>query len=192
MKLKLAIFDMDGTLFDTRKAVYEAYKTVVKQMGKTFSMEEKVFYKKCFGKRYRYFLPNEFNLLPEEAEEVYRLKTELYPRFLSDKSSKNEVLFDILQAMSKQYYIAMVTTASKKNVRDILTYFDCNKFFDLILTAEDVVKGKPNAESNLKAMKFFSVESKNTVIFKDMEECLLAAEGIGAAVFKVEAFGRGE
>lgn len=41
-------------------------------------------------------------------------------------------------------------------------------------------------------MKFFSVESKNTVIFKDMEECLLAAEGIGAAVFKVEAFGRGE
>lgn len=187
MKSKLAIFDMDGTLFDTRPVNYLSYKKAIESIGKEFTMAPEQFNSECYGKSYRNFLPF-FHLSEEEIEEVHERKLKLYPKMLKEGTRKNSTLFDVLQAISKQYYIALVTTASRKNVIELLEYYACEECFDLILTSEDVIRKKPNAEGYLKAMNYFKVKPEDAMIFEDTEECVKSAMTTGATVYKVELF----
>lgn len=50
MKNKLAIFDMDGTLFDTKDVNYRAYKFAIEQCG--FCINHKVIFDYLFKSSY--------------------------------------------------------------------------------------------------------------------------------------------
>ena len=78
MKNKLAIFDMDGTLFDTKEANFIAYKTVLEDYD--YNLEYEYFIKNCFGKHYKDFL----NGIVDEKlfEEVHSKKKKLYKDYL--------------------------------------------------------------------------------------------------------------
>ena len=55
MKNKLAIFDLDGTLFDTCDVNFMAYKHSMKKNG--FELDYEYFCSACSGRHYKYFLP---------------------------------------------------------------------------------------------------------------------------------------
>lgn len=188
VKSKLAIFDLDGTLFDTRRVNYLSYKKAIESLEKSFPIEEEAFGRICCGRNYKDFLVNDFRLTNEQADQVHELKTRLYHGLLKEGTRKNEILFDILKSISGQYYIAVVTTASKKNGKEILEYYGCAALFDLILTSEDVENLKPNPEGYIKAMRYFSVKPENTVVFEDMEDCVRSAKKLGVSVYRVIAF----
>ena len=97
-------------------------------------------------------------------------------------------LFEIIMALRKSYYIAIVTTASRKNTMDILSYFQVETFFDLIITHEDVKNVKPNPEGFLIAMQHFQISPENTFIFEDSDIGLEAALASKASTFKVKYF----
>ena len=52
-------------------------------------------------------------------EEVHELKKKYYGDFLSE-TVENKHLFEIINAIRNEYYIVLVTTASRKNSEDIL------------------------------------------------------------------------
>ena len=188
MKNKLAIFDMDGTLFDTKAALYESYKKAAEINSKNFSVGEEFFNQNCFGKSYKEFLTQYTDWDKSTVENVHDTKIKIYPDILKKLSRKNESLFDILHGLKINYWIALVTSASKSGTMDLLNYFSCTKDFDLILTGEDVIHKKPDAEGFLKAIKYFSVTADDTLIFEDSDECIIAAKKIGVNVYKVELF----
>nr|MCR5310751.1 HAD family hydrolase [Lachnospiraceae bacterium] len=101
---------------------------------------------------------------------------------------RNEHLFNIIEGLRKDYHLAVVTTASKKNVTDILTFFGVQDLFEFIITQEDITRPKPDPEGFLKAMNHFGINPENTVIFEDADVGIEAAKRSGAAVFKVEKF----
>ncbi len=183
-KKKLAIFDLDGTLFDTNDVNYNAYKDAVAPFGAT--LERDYFVKECNGRHYKVFVPKILES-DEHLEEVHEAKKEAYNRHL-DKARENTFLFDMIEAMGSSYNIALVTTASKKNVLDILNCFNRKDCFDLILTHEDVKAPKPDPEGFLMAMKHFDAGSEDTVIFEDSDVGIEAARKTGASVFIVDKF----
>lgn len=191
MKTKLAIFDLDGTLFDTREVNYLAYKKAFYLVEKQFDVTYEEFNANCFGKNYKDFITDFFGLSLIEAEEIHEYKKKAYESFLSVGVKKNDSLFDILHALSSQYYIALVTTASRKNVNDIMECFSCRECFELMITGDDVVNKKPSIEGYQKAMDYFAIKAKDTIIFEDAEECVLSAKEMGATVYKV-VFMKGE
>ena len=82
----------------------------------------------------------------------------------------------------------MVTTASKKNVEEILKTFGRFELFDKIFTQEDFKKMKPDPECYLKAMEYFGIKPENTIIFEDSESGLKAAELSGAFYYQTFGF----
>ena len=90
--------------------------------------------------------------------------------------------------IKSRYNITLVTTASRKNVEDILNTFDKLNVFDKIFTQEDVTKMKPDPEGYLTAMKYFNVKPEDTIIFEDSEAGLAAAKLSGAFYYKVFKF----
>ena len=183
--MKLALIDMDGTLFDTRYVNFYAYNEALKEFNT--SIDEEYFCNECNGKHYKTFLPQYLNS-DEDIEKVHHLKKEAYFKFL-DKARINTHLFSIIEGLKKENYkIALCTTASKKNTYDILDYFNKREIFDLILTQEEIKNKKPNPEVFLKAMEYYNAKPEDTLIFEDAEVGIIAARETKASVFVVNKF----
>ncbi|SEP69718.1 beta-phosphoglucomutase [Lachnospiraceae bacterium RM5] len=184
MKNKLAIFDLDGTLFDTKQVNYQAYRDALGRYS--IELSEEYFFSNCFGRYYKDFLSEivKDTLL---IEKVHLVKKNIYSKML-DKSKKNIHLFNFIEAIREDYYIAIVTTASRKNTMDILEYYGYETYFDMIVTAEDVINMKPYPDGFLYVMKRFNINAENTSIFEDSPIGIEAAKDTGAAVFTVNQF----
>ncbi len=181
-KNKLALFDLDGTLFNTNDVNYYAYKEALENFGINF--EREYWYSNCIGRHYKDFLAD-MNITDEKLlRDVHQLKKQCYPKYLSH-AQENQHLFEIIKLIRPVYYVALVTTASKKNVEDILNTFGKMEAFDKIFTQEDVTKMKPDPEGYLKAMEYFNIRPEDTIIFEDSDAGLMAAKASGAFYYKV-------
>lgn len=183
-KKYLALFDLDGTLFDTGEVNYHAYKDALQEYG--ISLDREYFVTKCNGRHYTEFIPVIMGTR-EYLEPIHKAKKAAYAKNLS-KARVNTHLLEMIRVMRQTYHTAVVTTASKKNTTDILSYFNCEYLFDLIITQEDITKVKPDPEGFLKAMEHFSCDRSHTVIFEDSDVGIRAAKATGASVIIVNQF----
>lgn len=186
MKNKLAIFDLDGTLFDTSYVNYYSYKEALESY-QFFTMPNFDEYKINWnGRSYKEFLPLIIKD-KEIIEKVHDKKVELYEKNL-DKARINEHLFLILEKIHDIYFTAIVTTASKKNTYQILKHFKKESLFDYIVTKEDITKVKPDPEGFIKAINHFGISLENTIIFEDSNIGIEAARATNANVFTINKF----
>lgn len=184
MKTKLAMFDLDGTLYDTRKTNYCAYRDALKHYS--INLDYNYFSKYCNGKHYAQFLPQIMGS-SDCIDEVHNMKKVKYIEYLKE-SVENRHLFDIIKGLKDEYYIALVTTASRKNCIEILDHHNRLDEFDLIISQEDVKKKKPDPEGFFKAMNHFNIQSDDSIIFEDSDVGVKAATNSGAAVFIVRGY----
>lgn len=185
-KKKLAIFDLDGTLFDTRKVNYLSYKVPLEKYDCTLDYE--YFCNECNGRHYKEFLPIIMGEVDEQKmEDIHKIKKELYQTNL-DSAVINKHLVELAKLIKTEYYLALVTTASRKNTADILKHFSLDTLFELIVTAEEIEKTKPDPEGFIKAMQHFDISPENTMIFEDSSVGIEAARRSGASVFIINKF----
>lgn len=184
MKKFLAMFDLDGTLFDTTAVNFRAYKEALNVYG--FELDWKYFLSHCDGRHYTDFLP-EIMGGKMYLDEVHSKKKELYKNNLG-AARENIHLFNIIKLIKEKYYTAVVTTASRQNAMDILSYFHRGELFDAIITQEDTIKTKPDPEGYLLAMQRFAIKPESAIIFEDSPIGIKAAQATGASVFVVNKF----
>ena len=180
----LALFDLDGTLFNTSDVNYYAYKDALSPFG--VELDRDYFVSKCNGRHYTEFLPSIMGS-DEHIEEVHRAKKTTYVNNL-DKAKENKHLFKMIEGMKSEYHLAVVTTASRHNTLDILRYFGYEETFEYMITQEDITRVKPDPEGFLKAMQYFGIDSEHTVIFEDSDVGIQAAKATGATVMVVGKF----
>ncbi|MBR4983260.1 MAG: HAD-IA family hydrolase [Lachnospiraceae bacterium] len=177
----LALFDLDGTLFDTGDVNYYAYKEALTPFN--VELDKEYFVNKCNGRHYTEFLPQIMGTY-EHMDEVHKLKKSAYANNL-DKARVNHHLFEIIMQMKEKYHLAVVTTASRQNATDILKYYNYYDIFEFMVTQEDITRIKPDPEGFILAMNHFEIDAKNTVIFEDSEVGIQAAKATGATVFVI-------
>ena len=95
MKTRLALFDLDGTLYDTRRVNFLSYQKALEQFG--YTMDYEYFANQCNGRHYKTFLP-EIMQSETHMEEVHELKKKYYGDFLSE-TVENKHLFEIINAI---------------------------------------------------------------------------------------------
>lgn len=183
--MKLAIFDMDGTLFNTNNINYYAYKEALSKYN--VSIDYQYFCDFCNGRSYKVFIPPLVNNDIEKIEDIHKIKKNAYSKYL-DKVKVNEHLFNIIDKLKEDYKIALVTTASKKNAYEILEYTRKKELFDLILTSDDIKRQKPDPEGFLLAMSEFDAKPGECIIFEDSEVGIEAAKKTNSNIFKIENF----
>ena len=186
-KSKLAMVDLDNTLVFTMKANYAAYKRALNEHGYDFTLEQ--YARDCDGKSYRSFLPGLVGGSAELAEAVHDRKIELYPECMT-LAELNAPLTDILRALKGEYYIALVTTATRRNVERILEHFALTELFDAVVTNEDVLHSKPDPFCYNMVIERFGVERRNCIIFEDSPTGIAAALASGCQTFCVKGGGR--
>ncbi len=81
----------------------------------------------------------------------------------------------LLTELKKQYKLAIATSTIKEFTDKIVDAYDLRKYFETIVVAEDVKKGKPDPEVYLLAAKRLHVNPSNCIVIED------ATNGISAA-----------
>ena len=188
MKNRLAIFDLDGTLFDTRKVNYQAYKYALDKYG--VELDYELFASQFNGRLYKTYMGMRMGDVigtDENIEAAHNLKIEKYSQFLND-AVINDSLFSMIDCMKDTYHIALVTTGATNNVYQILDYFNVRNKFELIITQNDVVNKKPDPEGFLKAMEYFNVSRENTIVFEDSDVGIDAAKKAGLVTYSVTGY----
>lgn len=182
---RLLMVDLDGTLFDTKDVNYYAYKKAVNAYG--YEIDYTYYREFCNGRHYMEFLPqittNDSGIL----NRMHEIKKEAYSEFLH-YARMNESLVAILAACKSDMRIALVTTASKRNVMEILAKFEIAELFDLILTRDDITKSKPDPEGYLKALEYFGMSKEDALIFEDSDVGIEAANRCGVSCVVVKGF----
>jgi len=181
----LAIFDFDGTLFDTRMVNFLAYNEALNEHN--FKIDYEYYCNYCDGLDYKTFLPAIIGHDENFLKDVHERKKENYSKYIS-QARINSHLFNIADSIRKDYWLSVVTTASKKNCFELLEKFKKEKFFDKIFAEDDIPIKKPDPQGFFMAIDFFSVKPETTIIFEDSKAGLEAAKKTGAAVYKVEYF----
>ena len=182
---------MDGTVTLTEKINFEAYKSALKTIanldlnlndwGEIFSGRKPLvsiseYYQKQ-GLIYDQIL------LDSILKEI-KLKKDTLLKTTQIDVVKGFHQF-ITELIKNKFKTALVTSTVKEYVETIARNAGINSYFDTFITAEDIVKSKPDPESYITAMNRLKAKPVNTIIFEDSLSGLKAAVKTGASVIKV-------
>ena len=175
-KTKLAMADLDGTLVFTRAANHLAYARAMEEHG--FSLTPEDYDERCDGRAYRDFLPQFVGDDRALIESIHDRKIALYGECLT-AARLNTALADILRALKPTYILALVTTASRANVENVLRRFGLESLFDLVVTQEDVTAAKPDPSCYNAVIEHFGIAREDCIIFEDSPSGIAAALASG-------------
>lgn len=178
--MKLIMTDLDGTLVDTNEVNYLAYSEALGMYG--YVLERDYYYSRCNGRYYLDFLPEIATSDRVVLDDIHKRKKEAYSKYLK-YAKLNRSLAELIRLCKVQCHTALVTTASKKNVWELLEYLGVVELFDLVLTRDDVERGKPDPQGYLMALGYFGVKPGEAIVFEDSDEGIRAALRAGCECY---------
>ena len=174
-RLRGVIFDMDGVLIDSHAAHRKAWRLFIHTLGRDVPESELDFILdgRKRGDILRHFVGN----CPDsELEELGRRKDCIFRQMQLQVSPLPGVVRMVRELHGSGIAVALATSASSSCARSTLIELGLLEFFEVVVTGEDVLLGKPDASIYRLAC--------NRIQFKP--ECLLAVEdaisGVRAAV----------
>ena len=185
MKLKCAIFDFDGTLFDSMfiwESVGEIYLRSLGKEPKPSLCEAvramSLYQSACYFKK-------EYALSISVEEIITGINKTIEHFYIHEVLPKPGVI-DFLERMKEAEIPMCIATASDRyQIEAALTRCGMEQYFKAIFTCSEVGHGKDEPVIFRKAMEYFGADRDSTVIFEDAFHAIQTAKADGFAVTAV-------
>ncbi len=182
--IKAIIFDFDGVVVDSEPLHLKVFQQVLRDVGVSLSKEDYILKYLAFDDKT--FFTNSLSDFgkyesPQQVEQLINKKSRIFEALIEDSIKVFPGVREFLQNINGNYPVAIGSGALRSEIEIILNKLNMEKYFDFIVSADEVENCKPNPEVYLKVLDEFN--SRND--FQLMaEECLVfedAVYGIQAA-----------
>lgn len=173
------IFDCDGTLIDSMPVHYKAWDEAMRRRGMPGTLCEDLFYSlggvptlqvaEAIGKHYG---------LKIDPLDVFHLKENLFVEMLP-KVERIEAVVEFAMKVAKTHPVSVASGGPRMVVEQSLKLAGLADLFKVVVTADDVVHGKPSPDMFLLAAKLMGVPPEKCLVFEDAKPGMDAAVAAG-------------
>jgi beta-phosphoglucomutase family hydrolase len=179
------IFDLDGTLIDTMPLHYRAWDAAMKSAGLQVALDEDLFYSlggvptvrvaELIGQHYGIVV---------DPQRIFHEKESLFLELQADAKLIQPVA-EFARRAALTHPMAIASGGTRDIVNRSLELAGIKALFRAIVTADDVVHGKPAPDMFLLAARLLDVEPTRCLVFEDAEPGIKAALAAGMQVVRV-------
>jgi beta-phosphoglucomutase-like phosphatase (HAD superfamily) len=186
--IKGLIFDLDGTLVDSMPLHYEGWKKACEKFGVSMEPEFLKLHTGSPGWLIAAAIIEKSGLKGiVTVEEIMKVKLE---EFLKVQHLIKPVL--PVADLARKYYgrlpMAVGTGGHREAVRRTLEVTGMSKYFDIVITANDVEQHKPHPETFLKCAELMKVDPQFIEVFEDGDLGIEAAHKAGMIATDVRSW----
>lgn len=176
------IFDLDGVIIDSealhaeaKRQTFQDYSipvpdTIYTQAKGTTDFD-------LFGRISAEYLDSRIPPL-----ELIEHKDEVYARIFPTVQAVPGALDFLPRARAHFPHMALTTSARRLNQQRAFDKFDLGRWFDVIVTAEDIQRGKPHPEPYLKTLEKLGLPAADCLIIEDSTAGVQSGRAAGCAV----------
>jgi beta-phosphoglucomutase family hydrolase len=178
------VFDFDGTLVDTMPVHYEAYRRTFAEVEIDLAPND--FYANIGGKASE-TIPRFLRgrSCRHSIGELHARKQEIAGALLSTEPLVVLATARLLPVFHGVLPVALASSGSRSGIELVLDRLDWRRYFDVIVTGQDVMHGKPAPDIFLLAAERLGVAADDCVVFEDTDDGVAAARAAKMAVFDV-------
>ncbi|QNI71221.1 HAD family phosphatase [Cyanobium sp. NS01] len=185
--IKAILFDMDGVLIDAKDWHYEALNRALEHFGYTISRESHLSTFDGLPTRDKLRMLSSSRGLPEGLHDFLNALKQAYTLEISYQRCKP--VFNHQYALTRLrrdgYKLAVCSNSVRQSIEAMMRLSALSANLDLIVSNQDVEKGKPDPEMYLKAMKSLNVEPHECLILEDNEHGIQAAVTSGGHLLRI-------
>ena len=179
------VFDLDGLMFNTEELYQDVGSELLRRRDREFTKE---LLDQMMGRPGRISLQImiDWHSLEATVDELERETDEIFVDILATRLAPMPGLLALLNALEQANVPKAIATSSRRAfVETVLGRFDLEPRFRFILSAEDVIDGKPHPEIYLKAAARFGVPPDRVVVLEDSQNGCAAAVAAGTITVAV-------
>lgn len=186
--MELIIFDLDGVLLDSKDIHYESLNLSLQDIDQKYVISLQDHLSKFDGlqtNKKLQILTQTRGLPVELHQSIWKKKQEYTFKNLMD-IQPNKSLIEIMSYLQESgIKIACCTNSIRKTANIVLSQLGIIKYFDSIISNQDVTNGKPHPEMYWKCMSELNCMPEKTLIIEDSPNGLLAASRTKANVLRI-------
>jgi beta-phosphoglucomutase family hydrolase len=174
------IFDMDGTIVDNMDFHTRSWITFFQRRGMDIEADE--FFRATAGRQGKEIIRSHLGeALPDDEVAVLNKEKESVYRELYEPHRKVVEGFEqfVIEAKRQGVALAVATSAPTANITFVLDGLNLRHYFDAVVGAADVTRGKPHPDVFLKAAERVGAAPGDCIVFEDAPLGVEAARNAG-------------
>ncbi|HSH93217.1 MAG TPA: HAD family phosphatase [Roseimicrobium sp.] len=179
------IFDMDGVIVDSEPRHEQAFLDIFDQLG--YTDNHGIHFPNYIGRSDRaVWLDFMAAHRPHHSiEELTMLKQKRFLEILQEDQPIFDGLPDLVAKLAPKYPLAVASGSLHPVIDEVLALKSLRRFFPVVVSIQDVAKGKPAPDVFLRAAKLLKVEPKECVVIEDSVAGVEAGLAAGMTVIGI-------
>ena len=184
LKMKAVIFDLDGVLVDSEPAQGKASRDLFARYGKKYTERHEQEFLGVRAREEIAILKRRWKLAPT-IEVLMAQRRQILGRLINQVELMSGAV-ELLQWLAEiNLPLGLGTSSEAEYVNRILENLGIKNYFKVIVTGDDVVRGKPDPEVYLKVARGLGVAPKECVVIEDAPNGAAAARAAGMQCWMV-------
>jgi len=186
---KLVIFDLDGTLIDSRELHFDALNDALAQVGPQYTIEREEHLSTFDGLNTTKKLKmlTERKGLPADMHDFVWREKQTSTFKLIKRLTRDQIFIDMFKMIKERgYKIAIASNSIRETIKLSLMYIGVMEYVDYVVSNEDVKRTKPYPEMYWQCMIALNSLPKHTIIVEDSHVGRQGALDSGGHLLAVE------